>query len=283
MGRWSTTRKQARPVHLPPPDRERRLLAALNERQAHRRRAARRGVGRRAHGAPAGGDRHARRPPRQAGRRGPPARRASSARRCGSQGVTPTAARAPGPSRPPAGCASPASARSKISSRISPIRRTRRRAAAGVVPVKLLRDVDDPARVGHEVGRPQDVPRRQQIGHRVAGQLVVGRAGDDPGSAAAGPSRGRGCRPARTARPRRPRPRARAQAKPSPRRARRPAGACGHRCHPPPAGRRRGRIAWPRANPRDRARSPPRSDLAARWTRTPARSRPGSPTPRRAR
>ena len=48
--------------------------------------------------------------------------------------------------------------------------------AAGL---ELDGDVDDAAGVGDEVRRPQHAPAREQVGHRLVGELVVGRAGDD--------------------------------------------------------------------------------------------------------
>ena len=48
--------------------------------------------------------------------------------------------------------------------------------AAGL---ELDGDVDDAAGIGHEVRRPQHAPAREQIGHRLVGELVVGRPGDD--------------------------------------------------------------------------------------------------------
>src|SRR3954451_1323620 len=48
--------------------------------------------------------------------------------------------------------------------------------AAGL---ELDGDVDDAARVGDEVRRPQHALAREEVGHRLVGELVVGRPGDD--------------------------------------------------------------------------------------------------------
>ena len=62
--------------------------------------------------------------------------------------------------------------------RRSPSTRARARVRRVALRLELDRDVDDPARVRDEVRRPEDSARVQLRGDGVAGELVVGRAGD---------------------------------------------------------------------------------------------------------
>ena len=123
--------------------------------------------------------------------------------------------------------------------------------------------------------------RREQVGHRLVGQLVVGRAGDDRQRSRGHRLVGRGRRPARTARARRPR---RSSAR-SGRAQRAPSASASRRLRPvdvghdqPSAPARAQQLGQPRS---PTCPSPTTATLRPsqrRWCRTPARSRPGSPT-----
>ena len=184
-------------------------------RAAHAGRAARRGLGRRAGRAAARGrGTLAAHLDKLAAREGCRRRRAAcgrSAPMLSSRGAKPAApARSCGPSRRPAASRRIASARVEdLPQRVGdPAHRAPR--DGRVVAAELLGDVDQPAGVDDEVGRPQDAPRRQQRRRPSSASWLLAAPAIDRGSAGAAPSRRRGRRRARTARARRPRCPARA-------------------------------------------------------------------------